>query len=624
MELPDQKTAGAADAGDGDPIKTSTEPAEAVDGIVPVDNTEAESEGQDAAILEGIDIDALLANMDNELPLDEDEVRRIIEGDLEVNLEENNVTEATMERNGDLGDTGMEHIAQGVDEDEVRRIIEGGEGVNLEENNVTEATLERNSDIGDVGMEYTAQEMDEDDEYDELFDDDAPDKPPTAPPSSTPLVPQVEPPAPQATPPPQAPPPQATPLPQTAPPTSIPEFDLSTLDLPTVMSNITTLKSAIIANHLLLTRFLHLQSAYRTLSTTLTKERHLLTQAQSAMARMREEADSTSHHSPLLHFQIKQLKDEVLKERAARAQYEATIVQYQENIQAMRAEIEKVRKEKAKLELGEKRAQETLKEGDALRGKVVGLMSENKSLTKRVEELGEQEVVRQNKALEEEIVKLRERVVQLEGNNIRLKAGRSILAGGDGNTAADIQPLAVVQTSATRTFSTIAGALSTPPQQIQASTTVDISDDEATNQTNDEVVFVGANSISATLENFQIASPSTEQHPPPRLPQLQQQPSQQQQRPLLPPPLPLQQPQPAQTQPSPPPPHVSSSQNIGASTASTTEIPPSAGSGLTMREPSAPSSPPPPPVASTAKCTTESTIAPGVEHPQPPASPTKT
>ncbi|KAF8418515.1 hypothetical protein EV426DRAFT_314150 [Tirmania nivea] len=481
MELPDQRTARAADAGDGDPIRTT---AEVVDGMVPVDNTEAESKGQDAAILEGIDIDALLANMDNELPLDEDEMRRIIEGDL---------------------------------------------GGNLEENNVTEATFEGNGDPRDVGMEHTAQEMG-DDAYDELFDEDAPDSSPTAPPPS-----------------PSPPAHQATPLPHTAPSSSISEFDLSTLDLPTVMSNITTLKSAIIANHLLLTRFLHLQSAYRTVSTTLTKERHLLAQAQSAIARMREEANSVSHDSPLLQFQIKQLKDEVLKERAIRTQYETTIVQYQENIQAMREEIERVRKEKTKLELGEKRAQETLKEGDALRGKVVGLMSENKSLTKRVEELEEQEVVRQNKALGEEIVKLKERVVQLEANNIRLKAGRSILAGGDGNTVADIQPSTEVQTTPTRTA---AGVLSTSqrpnppkPQRIRAVTSsspgaaapqaqstgpIDISDDESANQTNDEVVFVGANNISTTLDSFQIASPRMERHSPQRLSQLQPQTPQQQ------------------------------------------------------------------------------------------------
>ncbi|KAF8458883.1 hypothetical protein BGX38DRAFT_1138464 [Terfezia claveryi] len=518
MELPDQRTAGAADAGDGNPIRMSSEPAAAVDGTVPVNDTEADSKEQGAEIFEDIDIDALLAIMDDELPLDENWFRRIIEGGSEMSLGKNNVTEDTVERNDDL------------------------EG---------------------VGMENTAQEIDEGGEYDELFDDDGPDRSPTTPPSSTPHVPQVEPPAPQATPP-----------SQTEPSACMPKFDLSTLDLPTVMSNITTLKSAIIANHLLLTRFLHLQSAYRTLSTTLIKERHILAQAQSAIARMREEAGSVSHDSPLLQFQIKQLKDEILRERATRMQYEDSTVQYQEKIRVMRTEIGKLRKVKAKLELGEKRAQETLKEGDTLRGKVVGLMSENKSLTKRVEELGEQEVVRQNKALEEEIMKLRERVVQLEGNNIRLKAGRSILAGGDGNTGADIQPSAALQTSPTRTFA-IAGALFTPPrpsppkpQRVRAATSssseaaapqgqntdpIDISDDEATNQANDdhEVVFVGANNISATLESFQIASPSMESQ---RLPQLQPQPSQQQQQlrlPLPPPPLPLQQSQPAQTPPPP-------------------------------------------------------------------------
>lgn len=552
MELPDQRTAGAADAGDGNPIRTSSEPAAVVVG------TEADSKEQDAAILEDIDIDALLANMDAELPLDEDWVRRIIEGGLEVGLENNNVTEDSMERNGGLGG---------------------------------------------IGTEHTAQEMDEGGEYDELFDDDAPDRSPTTPPSSIPHVPQVEPPAPQATPP-----------SQTEPSACMPEFDLSTLDLPTVMSNITTLKSAIIANHVLLTRFLHLQSAYRTLSTTLTKERHILAQAESAIASMREEAGSVSHDSPLLQFQIKQLKDEILRERATRTQYEATIVEYQENIQGMRTEIEKLRKEKAKLELGEKRAQETLKEGDTLRGKVVGLMSENKSLTKRVEELGEQEVVRQNKALEEEIMKLREKVVQLEGNNIRLKAGRSILTGGDGNTGADIQPSAVQQTSTTRTFAIADSLLNPPrpspkkPQRIRAATSssseaaapqaqntdpIDISEDEATNQANDdhEVVFVGANNISATLESFQIVSPSMESQ---RLPQLQPQPSQQQQQQqrLPPPPLPLQQSQPAQTPPPPPPPLQSGCQSTGASIASTTEIPLSEGSGLIMREPSSPSSSP--------------------------------
>ena len=324
---------------------------------------------------------------------------------------------------------------------------------------------------------------------------------------------------------------------------------------------------------------------------------------------MREEANSVSHDFPLLQSQIKQFKDEALKERATRTQYEATIVQYQENIQAMRAEIEKVLKEKAKLELGEKRAQETLKEGDALRGKVVGLMSENKSLAKRVEELEELreelEVVRQNKALGEEIVKLRERVVQLEGNNIRLKAGRSILAGGDGKID-DIQAWAAVQTSSTKTFVTIAGALSTPPrpsppkpQRIQAATSsssrtaapqgqntdpIDISDDEAASQTNDEVVFLGENSILATPENFQIASPSMERHSP----------------------------------------YVSSTQNIGASTASATEIFFNTGSGQIMREPPAPNSaPPPPPVTSATGSTADSIIAPGMGHPQPPAPPAK-
>ena len=462
MGLLDKRTPCEADAGDGDPIRMSTEPAGVVDGTVPDDNTEAESKGQDAAILEDIDIDALLANMDIELPLDEGKVGKVVKGDSVVILEENNVTKAT---------------------------------------------TEGNSDPGDAGMEHTAQDMD-DDEYDELFDDDAPDKPPTA------L--HVEPPASQATPPPQM-----------TPSVSTSEFDLSTLDLPTVISNITTLKSAMIDNHLLLSRFLHIQTAYRTLSTTLAKERNLLAHAQAAMARMREEANSISHDSPLLQFQIKQLKDEVLRERAARTQYEATLVQYQENIQAMRTEIEKVRKEKAKLELGVKRAQETLKEGDALRGKVVGLMSENKSLARRMEELEEQEVVRQNRALEEEIGRLREKVVQLEGSNIRLKAGRSILARGEGNTVLDIQP---VQTSPTR----ISAVTATP--QAQNTDPIDIADDE--------VVFVGANNISA---------------PPP-----------------------------------PPPPHVSSSQDITSSKTSTTGVPPSAGSSLIMRGPPAPNSPSPP------------------------------
>jgi len=455
MELPGQRTADAGDAGDGGPIRASSEPADLGGGRVLADNTNAKL-GQDAAMLEGTNIDALLANMENELPLDEEELRKIIEGDSEVNLEENSVVEATVEENGDVS---------------------------------------------------IFQEMGDDDEYDELFDDDSAKRLPTTPPSPTPHIPQVEPPALQTTP------------PQAAPPESLPEFDLSNLDLPTVLSNITTLKSAIINNHLLLTRFLHLQSAYRTLSTTLTKERNLLAQAQSAITHMGEEANSVSHDSPLLQFQIKQLKDEILKERATR-------VQCEENAQAMRTEIEKVRKEKAKLELRDKRAQETLKEGDALRGKVVGLMSENRSLTKRVEELEEQRVVRKNKELKEEIVKLKKRVVQLEGNIIRLKAGRSILAGGGGNMIADVQPSASVHTSPTT------GALSTPirlsspqPRRIRGATSsspttvapqtqytdpIDISDNEGANQTSNEVVFVGASNIPATLEIFQTASPTTE------------------------------------------------------------------------------------------------------------------
>lgn len=349
----------------------------------------------------------------------------------------------------------------------------GDGGDNHGEGEAVKEQVQGGDNSTDVAMRDSTQDMD--DEYDELFDDPTPIKDPITP------APSIR--------------------TQTPP----------ELDVPTVMSNITTLKSAIISNHLLLTRFLHLQSAYRSLATTFAHERRLHTQTQSTITRMREEMDSLSHDSPLLQFQVTQLKEDVRKERATRTQSEATIAEHWETIKELRTEVDKLKREKTRTDLAGKRSKEALKEIDSLKMRVVGYMSEKNRLERQIKQLEEREVVLENERLQEEIVRLKERVNQLEGSNIRLKAGRSILMGGEGNTLADMQTSSspvhthpVVSNSAAAAGSQSTSADSpaaTPPST------------EPINISDDEVVYMGAKNIASTLRDFQLVTPTKTRFP---------------------------------------------------------------------------------------------------------------
>lgn len=261
------------------------------------------------------------------------------------------------------------------------------------------------------------------------------------------------------------------------------------LDLPTVMANISMLKNSIVSNHLLLTRFLNLQSTYRTLSARLTNERHLYEQAQLTINSMREKIDSV----PLLQSQVTELKEELQKEHSIRITSETTITQHQKEIKELKNQMDMLKKDKAS---AERRLAESLKELGGLKLKIVTLMGENRSLVNQIIQLDEQELARDNSRLQGEVIDLRSRITHLEALNIRLRAGRSILAGGEGNTLADFQSLRPVIHPTTPTTTSSPTQSPVPQPRLKGSTVP-----TAPNSCDDEVIFMGTNlsPSSATL-----------------------------------------------------------------------------------------------------------------------------
>ena len=210
------------------------------------------------------------------------------------------------------------------------------------------------------------------------------------------------------------------------------------LDLSTVMTNVATLKQAIVSNHLILTRFFHLQSAYRTVSANLSTERSLREVADSTIARLRDDNDALSHDNPLLQFQNAQLKEECRKERAIRMSCEASMLQYQSDIQLLKKQINQVKENRIKSESDLKnRYMETVAEAEKYKTKVLALMRENRKLINDMIEGTSEDQKKEKENLVQRNALLTERVKRLEALNIRLKAGRSVLSGGEGNNPSD-------------------------------------------------------------------------------------------------------------------------------------------------------------------------------------------
>ncbi|KAF8474953.1 hypothetical protein BDZ91DRAFT_712055 [Kalaharituber pfeilii] len=208
------------------------------------------------------------------------------------------------------------------------------------------------------------------------------------------------------------------------------------LNLNNVTENVAAIKQAIISNHVLLTRFLHLQTAYRALGNSLATERNLREQREATIIQLREQLNMQSQDTSPQQDQIKKLEEDRKKERAGRIAFEESVRQLQNEVTSQRTLITKLKQEKTKGDQNWKSKIAALNaDVDKYKHRIVEMMSENRALLTQLTDMTKDEMLVKNKKLTEELVQLRQKVVTLEATNIRLKASRSVLAGGGGNDA---------------------------------------------------------------------------------------------------------------------------------------------------------------------------------------------
>ena len=203
-----------------------------------------------------------------------------------------------------------------------------------------------------------------------------------------------------------------------------------------VMDNVAIVKESISSNHTLVARFLGLQTAYRSIYSAMTHERSLREKAVMALVELQHQIRKPYEPSPqqIAHYtsRISQLSSELANERNHRIAAEKSLVQYQSDMQKMKMRLDRHMQDLAKVERDAKiRCDAFHKDVDRHKMSVVSLMSENKSLQAKLKENSPENVFTEKEAMQKEIDQLRNRVIQLEAINIRLKVGKSVLSKND-------------------------------------------------------------------------------------------------------------------------------------------------------------------------------------------------